>query len=178
MVRISQPVWYVCVLAPFQIRWLCAQSTFDALALCVLAYFELTARWLTLVRFMSYAQGGRVAAVAAERVARVRHGRHQPGASCSLSLPLPSMRTFAVRCVRCVSALRGWIACGTGRPVRHITLSRASLSGFLPLRVCLVVCVSVQGSVSSAWAPFGGIKESGFGREGSHHGLEDYLQMK
>ena len=35
-----------------------------------------------------------------------------------------------------------------------------------------------QGSVSSPWAPFGGIKESGFGREGSVHGLEDYLQMK
>ena len=35
-----------------------------------------------------------------------------------------------------------------------------------------------QGSVSVPAAPFGGIKESGFGREGSHHGLRDYLNMK
>lgn len=26
--------------------------------------------------------------------------------------------------------------------------------------------------------PFGGIKQSGIGREGSRHGLEDYLEMK
>jgi len=35
-----------------------------------------------------------------------------------------------------------------------------------------------QGSVSSPWAPFGGIKHSGYGREGSKYGLDDYLQMK
>lgn len=34
------------------------------------------------------------------------------------------------------------------------------------------------GSVSSNTAPFGGIKQSGFGREGSHHGLTDYLDIK
>jgi len=33
-------------------------------------------------------------------------------------------------------------------------------------------------SVSQPSAPFGGVKESGFGREGSHHGLDDYLSMK
>jgi len=33
-------------------------------------------------------------------------------------------------------------------------------------------------SVSSTTAPFGGVKESGFGREGSHHGLTDYLDIK
>ena len=27
-------------------------------------------------------------------------------------------------------------------------------------------------------APFGGIKESGLGREGGHHGLDDYLEYK
>jgi succinate-semialdehyde dehydrogenase/glutarate-semialdehyde dehydrogenase len=27
-------------------------------------------------------------------------------------------------------------------------------------------------------APFGGVKESGMGREGSHHGIEDYLETK
>ena len=35
-----------------------------------------------------------------------------------------------------------------------------------------------QGTVSVPAAPFGGVKESGFGREGSHHGLTDYLNMK
>lgn len=34
------------------------------------------------------------------------------------------------------------------------------------------------GSVSTTAAPFGGIKESGLGREGSHHGLEEFLEMK
>lgn len=34
------------------------------------------------------------------------------------------------------------------------------------------------GSVSTTTAPFGGIKESGLGREGSHHGIEEFLEMK
>ena len=33
------------------------------------------------------------------------------------------------------------------------------------------------GRMSSEAAPFGGIKQSGIGREGSRHGLEDYLEM-
>jgi succinate-semialdehyde dehydrogenase/glutarate-semialdehyde dehydrogenase len=35
-----------------------------------------------------------------------------------------------------------------------------------------------QPGVSAASAPFGGMKESGFGREGAHVGLKDYLEMK
>lgn len=35
-----------------------------------------------------------------------------------------------------------------------------------------------EGNISNAAAPFGGIKESGQGREGSKHGLEDYLEIK
>jgi succinate-semialdehyde dehydrogenase/glutarate-semialdehyde dehydrogenase len=35
-----------------------------------------------------------------------------------------------------------------------------------------------EGLVSAAQAPFGGIKQSGFGREGSRHGLDDYTQLK
>ena len=31
---------------------------------------------------------------------------------------------------------------------------------------------------TSASAPFGGMKESGIGREGSHYGIEDYLEIK
>ena len=34
------------------------------------------------------------------------------------------------------------------------------------------------GLISTEVAPFGGGKQSGLGREGSHHGLEDYLEMK
>jgi succinate-semialdehyde dehydrogenase/glutarate-semialdehyde dehydrogenase len=35
-----------------------------------------------------------------------------------------------------------------------------------------------QPLVSSTTAPFGGMKESGVGREGSHYGLHDYLDIK
>jgi succinate-semialdehyde dehydrogenase/glutarate-semialdehyde dehydrogenase len=35
-----------------------------------------------------------------------------------------------------------------------------------------------QGMVSNAAAPFGGIKQSGFGREGGPEGLEEYLETK
>ncbi len=34
------------------------------------------------------------------------------------------------------------------------------------------------GIISTEVAPFGGIKQSGLGREGSHHGMEEYLEMK
>ena len=34
------------------------------------------------------------------------------------------------------------------------------------------------GIISSELGPFGGVKQSGLGREGSHHGMEDYLEMK
>ena len=34
------------------------------------------------------------------------------------------------------------------------------------------------GLVSTAVAPFGGVKESGFGREGSKYGMDDYLEVK
>ena len=35
-----------------------------------------------------------------------------------------------------------------------------------------------EGIISSEVAPFGGVKESGIGREGSQHGVEEYLEMK
>ena len=35
-----------------------------------------------------------------------------------------------------------------------------------------------EGAVASEAAPFGGVKESGYGREGSKYGLEDYLSIK
>ena len=35
-----------------------------------------------------------------------------------------------------------------------------------------------EGIISTEVAPFGGVKESGLGREGSRYGLEDYLEIK
>jgi succinate-semialdehyde dehydrogenase/glutarate-semialdehyde dehydrogenase len=35
-----------------------------------------------------------------------------------------------------------------------------------------------QGMVSNASAPFGGVKQSGFGREGGHEGIHEYLTIK
>ena len=35
-----------------------------------------------------------------------------------------------------------------------------------------------EASISTEVAPFGGVKESGYGREGSHYGMDDYLQTK
>ena len=34
------------------------------------------------------------------------------------------------------------------------------------------------GIISTEVAPFGGVKQSGLGREGSHHGIEDFVEMK
>jgi succinate-semialdehyde dehydrogenase/glutarate-semialdehyde dehydrogenase len=39
--------------------------------------------------------------------------------------------------------------------------------------------VGISGTlISSEVAPFGGIKESGSGREGSKYGTEDYVELK
>jgi succinate-semialdehyde dehydrogenase / glutarate-semialdehyde dehydrogenase len=35
-----------------------------------------------------------------------------------------------------------------------------------------------EGVISTAEAPFGGVKQSGLGREGSMHGMEEYLEVK
>ncbi len=34
------------------------------------------------------------------------------------------------------------------------------------------------GMISNEVAPFGGVKQSGLGREGSHHGIDEYLELK
>ncbi|MEI9929070.1 MAG: aldehyde dehydrogenase family protein [Rhizomicrobium sp.] len=34
------------------------------------------------------------------------------------------------------------------------------------------------GLISTAVAPFGGVKQSGLGREGSKYGIDDYLEIK
>jgi succinate-semialdehyde dehydrogenase/glutarate-semialdehyde dehydrogenase len=35
-----------------------------------------------------------------------------------------------------------------------------------------------EGLISTELAPFGGVKESGLGREGSHHGLDEFTELK
>jgi succinate-semialdehyde dehydrogenase/glutarate-semialdehyde dehydrogenase len=35
-----------------------------------------------------------------------------------------------------------------------------------------------QGMISNAAAPFGGIKQSGYGREGGHEGIHEYVEVK
>jgi succinate-semialdehyde dehydrogenase/glutarate-semialdehyde dehydrogenase len=35
-----------------------------------------------------------------------------------------------------------------------------------------------SGSVSTVSVPFGGVKHSGHGREGSYYGMEEYLEVK
>ena len=34
------------------------------------------------------------------------------------------------------------------------------------------------GLISNEVAPFGGVKQSGFGREGSKYGIEEYISVK
>jgi len=41
-----------------------------------------------------------------------------------------------------------------------------------------VIVGANAGIISAANAPFGGVKESGYGREGSRHGLDDYQHIK
>lgn len=49
-------------------------------------------------------------------------------------------------------------------------------------RVAKQLCVGMiginEGIISTAEAPFGGVKESGIGREGSHHGIDEYTFIK
>jgi succinate-semialdehyde dehydrogenase/glutarate-semialdehyde dehydrogenase len=35
-----------------------------------------------------------------------------------------------------------------------------------------------EAAISTELAPFGGVKQSGLGREGSRHGLDEYIEMK
>jgi succinate-semialdehyde dehydrogenase/glutarate-semialdehyde dehydrogenase len=52
---------------------------------------------------------------------------------------------------------------------RAFRLSRNIESGMVMLN---------SGSVGTASAPFGGVKHSGYGREGSHYGIEEYVEVK
>lgn len=57
----------------------------------------------------------------------------------------------------------------TQDPARIWRLSSALEAGIVGIN---------EGAFASEAAPFGGIKESGYGREGSRYGLDDYMQTK
>lgn len=57
----------------------------------------------------------------------------------------------------------------TGDVDRGFRVAEAIESGMVGLN---------RGLVSDAAAPFGGVKQSGVGREGSHHGMDEYLELK
>ena len=57
----------------------------------------------------------------------------------------------------------------TGDLARGLRVSEAMESGMVGLN---------RGLVSDPAAPFGGIKQSGIGREGGHEGMLDYLESK
>ena len=42
---------------------------------------------------------------------------------------------------------------------------------------CPIIGIN-EGLTSTEVAPFGGVKESGLGREGSHHGVEEFVELK
>ena len=73
-----------------------------------------------------------------------------------------------------------WAKCGP-------TSSRSSLS-FCPNKAGMACCVSEKldfgiiglsrGIVSDPAAPFGGMKQSGIGREGAHEGLMEFLETQ
>lgn len=57
----------------------------------------------------------------------------------------------------------------TGDMNRAFRVGEAIESGMVALN---------RGIISDEAAPFGGVKESGVGREGSHHGMEEFLELK
>jgi succinate-semialdehyde dehydrogenase/glutarate-semialdehyde dehydrogenase len=57
----------------------------------------------------------------------------------------------------------------TGDVNRAFRVSEALESGMVGVNT---------GMISSAVAPFGGVKESGLGREGSHHGIDEFLEVQ
>ena len=65
-------------------------------------------------------------------------------------------------------------------------IAEASSNHGRDLKRALTVCEGLdtgmiglnQGMVSNAGAPFGGVKQSGIGREGGNEGIEEYLEAK
>ena len=58
------------------------------------------------------------------------------------------------------------------------TTHRALMVHGMPPTCIIPPLVAAAGIISTATAPFGGIKASGFGREGSRIGLDEYTYVK
>ncbi len=85
---------------------------------------------------------------------------------------------------------RGW--CGFARKLRQshwrttrllaspLTFTRVmpTARGESPSRFQFGMVGVNTGLVSTAVAPFGGVKEAGLGREGSHYGASDFLDIR
>ena len=54
----------------------------------------------------------------------------------------------------------------------------SAASGGSPRRWNTASSASMTGIISTEVAPFGGMKESGIGREGSKYGIEEYMEIK
>ena len=61
-------------------------------------------------------------------------------------------------------------------PISMPAISGAS--GALPERLEYGIVGINAGIISTEVAPFGGMKQSGLGREGSKYGVEDFLEIK
>lgn len=79
-----------------------------------------------------------------------------------------------------MSLLRTWHAVGELRKRLKLGKCRPSLRLYGALdeaNVCRMVGVNL-GMLSACESPFGGVKGSGYGREGGTQGIEEYLVIK
>ncbi len=58
------------------------------------------------------------------------------------------------------------------------TRATSAASGASPRRSNTAWSAINTGLISTELAPFGGVKESGLGREGSRHGIEEFVEIK
>jgi len=68
---------------------------------------------------------------------------------------------------------------GEFQRLSKVCLISDSLSGYNLTSWSIVGMVGVNtGLISDVASPFGGVKESGFGREGSKYGIDEYTVIK
>ena len=146
-----------------------------------------------LIDTRALAKIGEIVADAVQRGARVMAGGHSHARGGNFYLP-----TVLADVTEDMACVRGEIF-GPIAPVARFATetealqmandTRAGLAGYFYTRdlcrawrfaealECGMVGVNT-GLISSEIAPFGGIKESGLGREGSKYGVEEYLEQK